>query len=111
MDHGHQHRRRRWHVLQDRGHFTCVGRREDGAKPLLSSPSQGLLFLTGRGIPGTALLRVLPILFVAAWLQSCTVLPRLDAVPKSETEQAVVPGIPDSRLWLDRDLGPFIQMV
>lgn len=43
-------------------------------------------------------------------LASCVVLPRLDAVPESLTEQATVPGIPDSRLWFDRDLTPFVQV-
>ena len=49
-------------------------------------------------------------LAVAA-LASCVVLPRLDAVPESLTERATVPGFPDSRLWFDRDLTPFIQVV
>lgn len=44
-------------------------------------------------------------------LTSCAVLPRLDAVPASLTEQATVPGFPDSRLWLDGDLAPFVQAV
>jgi len=43
-------------------------------------------------------------------LTSCVVLPRLDAVPESLTERATVPGIPDSRLWFDRDLAPFVQV-
>lgn len=43
-------------------------------------------------------------------LTSCAVLPRLDAVPASLTEQATVPGFPDSRLWLDGDLAPFVQV-
>ena len=38
-------------------------------------------------------------------------LPRHEAVPPASTERAVVPGIPDSRLWMDRDLGPFVQSV
>jgi hypothetical protein len=41
---------------------------------------------------------------------ACTTLPRLEAVPESLTEQASVPGIPDSRLWLHRDLAPFVQI-
>jgi predicted acylesterase/phospholipase RssA len=49
-------------------------------------------------------------LLVAA-LCSCAALPRLEAVPESLTEQAVVPGIPGSRLWMDRDLAPFVQVV
>lgn len=50
------------------------------------------------------------LLATAATLASCAVLPRLEAVPESQTEQATVPGIPDSRLWLDRDLTPFVQV-
>jgi predicted acylesterase/phospholipase RssA len=41
---------------------------------------------------------------------SCGVLPRLEAVPASATEQAMVPGFPDCRLWLDGDLAPFVQV-
>jgi predicted acylesterase/phospholipase RssA len=44
-------------------------------------------------------------------LTSCAVLPRLDAVPASLTEQATIPGFPDSRLWLDGELAPFVQAV
>jgi predicted acylesterase/phospholipase RssA len=43
-------------------------------------------------------------------LTSCAVLPRLEAVPPALTEQATVPGFPDSRLWLDGDLAPFVQV-
>jgi len=32
-------------------------------------------------------------------------------VPSTLTESAVIPGIPDARYWLDRDLAPFIQSV
>ena len=38
-------------------------------------------------------------------------LPRLDAVPPNLTERAVIPGIPGARLWADRDVGAFVQMV
>lgn len=54
--------------------------------------------------PRTALLAI------AATLASCSALPRLSAVPESLTEQAIVPGIPESRLWLDRDLSAFVQI-
>jgi hypothetical protein len=55
---------------------------------------------------------LLATLFVGVLLQACGVLPRIDAVPPDETERAVIPGIPDSRFWLDRDLSaPFIQSV
>jgi hypothetical protein len=50
-------------------------------------------------------------LVVFAFLQACASLTRLDAVPAALTEKAVVPGIPNARIWLDRDLGPFIEMV
>ena len=46
-------------------------------------------------------------LVLIVMLQACT-LQRLAAVPEDSTEAATVPGIPDSRLWLDRDLTPFI---
>ena len=42
-------------------------------------------------------------------LHACGSLPRLDAVPPALTERAAISGIPNSRYWLDRDLGPFIQ--
>jgi hypothetical protein len=48
---------------------------------------------------------------VCTLLQGCRTLPRLDAVPPALTEQAVIPGIPNARFWLDRDLNPFIQSV
>ena len=38
-------------------------------------------------------------------------LPRLDAVPPSQTERAVIPGIPDCRYWMDRDISPFVRDV
>src|ERR1700722_16868644 len=45
-------------------------------------------------------------------LQACGALPRIEAVPPDQTERAVIPGIPNSRFWLDRDLGaPFMQSV
>lgn len=46
-------------------------------------------------------------LVLIVMLAACR-LERLPAVPEGSTEAAVVPGIPDSRLWLDRDLKPFI---
>ncbi|KPG91982.1 patatin [Pseudomonas sp. RIT-PI-q] len=36
-------------------------------------------------------------------------LQRRDAVPQTLTEQAVIPGIPNARYWLDQDLTPFIR--
>ncbi|MHC8286524.1 patatin-like phospholipase family protein [Pseudomonas sp. XS1P51] len=41
--------------------------------------------------------------------QAC--LQRRDAVPPTLTEQALIPGIPDARYWLDQDLTPFIRDV
>ena len=38
-------------------------------------------------------------------------MPRGDAVPPESTEQAVIPGIPGARLWADRDLSAFVQLV
>ncbi len=55
--------------------------------------------------------RIAAALVVAVLLQACASLPRLDAVPPTLTERAVVPGIPEARYWLDRDLAPFIQSV
>jgi predicted acylesterase/phospholipase RssA len=47
---------------------------------------------------------------LAVLVTACGVLPRLAAVPASLTEQATVPGFPDSRLWLDGDLAPFVKV-
>jgi hypothetical protein len=55
--------------------------------------------------------RIAATLVVGFLLQACGSLPRLDAVPSTLTERAVIPGIPDARYWLDRDLAPFIQAV
>jgi len=44
-------------------------------------------------------------------LQACAPLHRLGPVPEARTEQAVVPGMPDSRIWMDRDLTTFIKVV
>ena len=48
---------------------------------------------------------------VFATLPGCGSLTRLDAVPPALTEKAVIPGIPNARVWLDRDLGPFMEAV
>jgi hypothetical protein len=58
-----------------------------------------------------ALARIASALVVGVLLQACGSLSRLDAVPPTLTERAVIPGIPNSRYWLDRDLAPFIQSV
>jgi hypothetical protein len=44
-------------------------------------------------------------------LQACAPLPRLGPVPEVQTEQAAVPGMPDSRIWMDRDLTAFVKVV
>jgi patatin-like phospholipase len=50
-------------------------------------------------------------LILSVMLQACATPSRLDAVPPALTEQASIPGIPDARFWLDRDLAPFIRSV
>jgi predicted acylesterase/phospholipase RssA len=55
--------------------------------------------------------RFATLLATSILLQACRDLPRLQAVPPDLTERAIVPGIPNSRFWLDRDLDPFIQSV
>ena len=55
--------------------------------------------------------RIAAALVVGVLLQACGSLPRLDAVPPTLTESAVIPGISNSCFWLDRDLAPFIQAV
>jgi hypothetical protein len=57
------------------------------------------------------LARIAATLVVAVLLQACGSLPRLDAVPPALTESAAIPGIPEARYWLDRDLALFIQSV
>jgi Patatin-like phospholipase len=53
--------------------------------------------------------RIAAALVVGVLLQACGSLPRLDAVPPSLTESAVIPGIANSRFWIDRDLAPFVR--
>ena len=50
-------------------------------------------------------------IMLAVLLQACAPLPRLEPVPEVQTEQAVVPGMPDSRIWMDRDLTSFVKVV
>jgi len=50
-------------------------------------------------------------IMLAMVLQACAPLPRLGPVPEALTEQAVVPGMPDSRIWMDRDLTSFVKVV
>jgi Patatin-like phospholipase len=67
-----------------------------------------------RRIPGSdprrLALRTLAVMLAVA-LQACAPLPRLGPVPESQTEQAVVPGMFDSRIWMDRDLTTFVKAV
>src|SRR5258706_7217610 len=67
-----------------------------------------------RRIPGSDLrclaVRAAAILLALA-LQACAPLRRLGPVPEGQTEQAVVPGMPDSRIWMDRDLTSFVKLV
>jgi patatin-like phospholipase len=53
--------------------------------------------------------RLAAALVVGVLLQACSSLPRLDAVPSTRTERAVVQGIPNARHWVDRDLAAFIK--
>jgi len=55
--------------------------------------------------------RLIFALALFATLPGCGSLPRLDAVPPALTEKALIPGIPNARLWLDRDLGPLMEVV
>jgi hypothetical protein len=50
-------------------------------------------------------------ILLGAVLEGCAPLPRRPPVPEALTEQAVVPGIPDSRIWMDRDLRGFVRVV
>jgi hypothetical protein len=54
---------------------------------------------------------IAPLLLAATVLQACGTLPRRAAVPPEMTERAVIPGIANSRFWLDRDLGPFVRSI
>ena len=45
----------------------------------------------------------------AVALPGCGALERREGVPPALTEQAVTPGAPNSRYWLDRDIEPVIR--
>ena len=60
--------------------------------------------------PRCRVLRAATIMFTVA-LQACAPLTRLGPVPEAQTEQAVIPGMPDSRIWMDRDLSSFVKVV
>jgi len=65
-------------------------------------------------IPGSdspCLARPAATIMLAIVLQACAPLPRLGPVPEGQTEQAVIPGMPDSRIWMDRDLTSFVKVV
>jgi predicted acylesterase/phospholipase RssA len=44
-------------------------------------------------------------------LSACAALPRLHAVPEPATEEATIPGIPNARIWRDRDRASLLQLV
>lgn len=44
-------------------------------------------------------------------LTACTALPRLEAVPAELTEQAVIEGVPNVRIWPDQDLTPLLRSI
>lgn len=52
-----------------------------------------------------AALTALVFLLVAA----CASPIRLSAVPEDRTTEAAIPGIPDARFWVDRDMAPFVR--
>src|SRR6202166_3924729 len=65
-------------------------------------------------IPGRDLRRLAQrgaAIMLAVVLQACAPLPRLGPVPEIQTERAVIPGMPDSRIWMDRDLTSFVKVV
>ncbi len=64
--------------------------------------------MTPGGVVNTR--RRFPVVFVAL-LCACAPLPRLEPVPEQITDKAVIHGIPYARVWLDRDLDPFIEAV
>lgn len=55
--------------------------------------------------------RMVFVLAMFGSLQACASLTRLDAVPAALTEKALIPGIPNARIWQDRDLAPLIELV
>jgi predicted acylesterase/phospholipase RssA len=55
--------------------------------------------------------QVLALLPLVTLLSGCSALPRLEAVPEAQTESAYIAGIPYARVWLDRDINPFIEAV
>jgi len=59
----------------------------------------------GKGSQGWWALVVLAVVA----LQGCGTLERRDAVPPALTEQAVTPGAPNSRYWVDRDIDPMVR--
>lgn len=42
-------------------------------------------------------------------LPGCATPSRLSAVPRKDTLRAEIPGIPDTRFWVDADLNPLIR--
>ena len=56
-----------------------------------------------------AVVRTVTVVATFVALQACTPLPRLAAVPATQTARAIVPGFPNSRYWLDDDMAVLIQ--
>ena len=55
--------------------------------------------------------RAAAILATIIALQACTTLPRLAAVPPTQTARAIIPGFPNYRYWVDEDLPALLQEV
>ena len=60
--------------------------------------------------PGTSVAHALVLIGVVAVLQACSTPERVPAVPKEQTSQAVIPGIPDARLYVVSDPQSFAKM-
>ena len=56
-----------------------------------------------------AVLHTVTLLANIVALQACTTLPRLEAVPPTQTARAIVPGFPNSRYWLNEDLPALLK--
>ncbi len=64
----------------------------------------------GEGSGSGAVVRsLLAALLLFPLLAACAAPARLSAVPDDRTTQAVIPGIPAARFWVDREMEPFLQ--
>ncbi|MGF1594707.1 MAG: patatin-like phospholipase family protein [Kiloniellaceae bacterium] len=52
---------------------------------------------------------LLAAIFLPLLLIACTGPVRLSAVPDEHTTQAIVPGIPEARFWVDKEIEPFLR--